>query len=102
MGTNRVTIIYPLLSSFIAVAAIPFLNHFYLWIRKFHRNRDANLEIEETQKEIEVIEVRKDLQEKEKELEKSEQEVWNEEYKKLMVKFPEFWLILTNLIYESN
>ena len=90
---------YPLLASFIAVALIPFINHVYLWIRKFHRDRDANLEIAETQKEIEVIEVRKDLQEKELELEKSEQEIWNEDHDLLVKKYPEILKELSLFIY---
>lgn len=98
--TILITIIYPLWASFIAVAVIPFINHVYLWIRKFHRDRDANIEIREIQKEKEIIKEKQDLKKEEKKLEKSEQEIWNEEYDKLIKKFPDFWKPLTNLIYD--
>ena len=92
---------YPLLASFIAVALIPFVNHVYLWIRKFHRDRDANIEIQEIQKEIEVIKEKQDLKKEEKKLEKSEEEKWNEEYELLVEKYPNFIKNLDFAIYKT-
>ena len=76
--------VYPVLASLIAVAIIPFINHFYLWLRKFHRDRDADIELEEIQKEKEVIKEKQELQKSEQELQKSEQENWNDDYDEIL------------------
>lgn len=75
--------ILPLIASFIAIAVVPFINHFYLWLRKYHRDRDANIEIQEIQKEKEVIKEKQDLKKEEQRIQKSEQEEWNKEYSEI-------------------
>ena len=92
-------IIYPLLASFIAVALIPFINHFYLWLRKFHRDRDATLEIQEIQKEQALIKERQILQKEGRKLEKSQEEIWNEDYDFLMKKDKEIFEQLSIFIH---
>lgn len=87
------------MASFIAVALIPFINHFYLWLRKFHRDRDATLEIQEIQKEQALIKERQILQKEGRKLEKSQEEIWNEDYDFLMKKDKEIFEQLSIFIH---
>lgn len=93
-------VIYPLIASFITVALVPFINHFYLWIRKEFRDWDASIEIKEIQKEKEVIQEKMDLKKEEQELKYSEQEQWDKEYNEIYKTgiIP----ILVRFIFEEN
>lgn len=71
-------VVYPLLASFIAVAIIPIINHFYLYIRKKYRDWDATIEKAEIDIEKNLIQNKIALQREQKELIKEQKWVLEE------------------------
>lgn len=93
-------LIFPLITSAIAIWWIPIIAREYLRKQIKNKEKDDALKIKEIKSEKLVIEEKINLQEKEKELQRTEQDIWNEEYEKLIKKFPDFWKPLTDLIYK--
>lgn len=95
--------VFPLIASVIAIWWIPILAREYLKKQIQNKEEDDKLKIKEIKSGVKVEKEEQNLIKERtntKKLEKSQEELWNEEYEKLIKKFPDFWKPLTDLIYK--